>query len=218
MAAPVLVRAYAGIRPNSSTNRRAGVQDAEALPPISSFAFADILRFADSAEFQHAIDGIAEICAKNRMSLADEYASHLPPLGEITASSAAVISPRHLLRPGMRRALTSVPEASSGSSEGSRKSKRRTNGLFGFRRRQTAQEPPLREMRIGSIGRKFPVAGVTAAAVTSSGESLKGIECEQGSVLDGGPVQQRDPRERRPSAAMVSLQRLLDRHQGVGAE
>ena len=93
MAQPVLVRAYTDSRPATATGLdNAG--RAQALPPISSFAFADILRSADCADFQVAIDGIAEICAKNRMSLADEYASHLPPLGEITATTSSNMRPQ----------------------------------------------------------------------------------------------------------------------------
>ena len=208
MAAPILVKSYPGDRSSLfATRGTRGSHTGMTLPPISSYAFADILRRADSSDFQLAIDGIAEICAKNRMSLSDEYASHLPPLGEITAASSSTVRPQ-MLRPRMRRALTSVPEGSSGSSEGSQKSKKRMSGLFGFRKRQEQQLQPLREMRIGSMGRTIPVAGTTAMAdkVDSPNDpdntTLK-------AVGDGRPPKKFKRAGRRPSQAESSLQRLL---------
>jgi hypothetical protein len=159
MAAPVLVRAYTGTAetvPSFQSTRQAEVH---ALPPISSYAFANILQEADCPDLQFAINGIAEICAKNRMSLADEYASHLPPLGEITAASSAAVRP-HLNRPGMRRALTSVPEASSSSTEGSMKSKKRKR-IFSFRRQAQPEGTIARQICIGK-GRTISVSGLTA--------------------------------------------------------
>lgn len=205
-AAPVLVRTYRGdgsVHFNSSGTMGKG---AHALPPISSYSFAAILRSADSPEFQHAIDGIAEICAKNRMSLADEYSSHLPPLGEITAASSAAARP-HALRPGMKRVLTSVPEGSSGSSEGSRKSKKRTSGLFSFRRKEPAQIPPMKSMRIGSMGRTIPVNGTTAMAthVDLPADSESATQ-KSSDAIEAHP---QPVAARRTSAASSSLQRLL---------
>lgn len=161
MAQPVLVRSYTSPKPtpSGSPSGRSHV-----LPPIAAFAFADILRAADSAEFQSAIDGIAEICAKNHMSLAEEYGSHLPPVGEITAASTEPGYTRpNYGRPNMRRALTSVPEASSGSSEGSAKSKRR--GIFGFGAKQEVTNSAIRTIRISSTGRTIPICGTTAMSV-----------------------------------------------------
>ncbi|KAK5119878.1 hypothetical protein LTR85_007204 [Meristemomyces frigidus] len=204
MAAPVLVRAYTGIR-RPSTSAATRRSEVEALPPISSYAFADILRSADCPDFQYAIDGIAEICAKNRMSLADEYASHLPPLGEITAATSVAAKP-HLLRPGMRRPLTSVPERSSGSSEGSRKSKRR-NSMFGFRRQKQVDNKSVRQVRIGSMGRTISVGGKVALA--ASDDPLSGIDAI---TPEGAPedAASRSPKvQRTVSEAMQSLQRLL---------
>lgn len=164
MAQPVLVRSYSSPKPtpSGSPSGRSHV-----LPPISAFAFADILRAADGPEFQAAIDGIAEICAKNRMSLAEEYGSHLPPVGEITATPTDALPVRHPYgRPYMRRALTSVPEASSGSSGGSAKSKRR--GLFGFGSRRQVSKSPMRMVRISPTGRSIPTCGTTAISATAS--------------------------------------------------
>ncbi|SMR57050.1 unnamed protein product [Zymoseptoria tritici ST99CH_1A5] len=202
MAQPVLVRAYAG---RGSSRNHSPTTRSQALPPISAYAFADILRAADSAEFQTAIDGIAELCAKNRMSLADEYASHLPPLGEITASTTT--SRSHMLRPGMRRPLTSVPEGSSGSSEGSRKSKRQKKGsLFGFRRKQQEQQEtaPVRSVRIGMMGRTVSVGSTTALAAEAWTQPNDQRISSESTIVATAPA--RPPRS---SAAAISLQRLL---------
>ncbi|KAK5166593.1 uncharacterized protein LTR77_008136 [Saxophila tyrrhenica] len=180
----------------------------QSLPPVASFAFADILRTADGPELQKAIDGIAEIAAKNRMSLADEYASHMPPLGTITATNSSIVRTQ-LGRPGMRRALTSVPEASSGSSEDSHRSKKQRTGLFSFKREQAVQSNPLRVIRIGSMGRTISV-GSTIALTTA-------LQDAPDTVFDAAGVDS-PPRagttaSRRPSDAASSLQRLLGQNQ-----
>lgn len=54
------------------------------LPPLERFSFQDILASIDS-DVKGSIDAIAEICGRSRMSLADQYGSHLPPQGELTA-------------------------------------------------------------------------------------------------------------------------------------
>jgi hypothetical protein len=158
MAQPVLVRSYTSPKrtPYGSPSGRS-----HALPPIAAFSFADILRAADSTDFQSAIDGIAEICAKNRLSLAEEYGSHLPPVGEITAVTTEIISVRQQHgRFGMRRALTSVPEASSGSSDGSAKGMKK--GILGVEPSSQSVKSPLRLIRISSAGRTIPICGTTA--------------------------------------------------------
>ncbi|MCJ1316048.1 hypothetical protein MMC15_001368 [Xylographa vitiligo] len=52
-----------------------------ALPPLSAFSFADILASIDM-DVKAEIDSIAEICGRSKLSLANEYGSHLPPHGE----------------------------------------------------------------------------------------------------------------------------------------
>lgn len=166
MNSPLLVRTYDNGRasPSSTPSRSRGGQT---LPPIASFMFAEILRSADSPDFQSAIDGIAEICAKHHMSLADEYSSHLPPQGEITAtSSMAARPPVH--RPEMRRALTTVPEASSSGSEGSGRSKKSKTSFFSFRLQRTVPGQQSRTMRIGSMGRTVSISSTTAISGTDS--------------------------------------------------
>ncbi|KAK4501384.1 hypothetical protein PRZ48_007193 [Zasmidium cellare] len=206
MAQPVLVKAYTDSRPSTAAGS-INTGRAQALPAISSFAFADILRAADCPDFQVAIDGIAEIAAKNRMSLADEYASHLPPLGEITAAGSSGVRP-HLYRPsgGMRRALTSVPEASSSSSESSRKSKKR-GSIFSFRKQTVQESKPMRRMRIGSMGRTVPVGTTTALAAEAwshPGHTRTSSDTTITAVPSRPTTQARSS-----SAAETSLQRLL---------
>lgn len=90
---PVLVRSY-----NNSTSaddpsgkvkmRNKGRSRADEklceLPPLDRFSFQDILASIDS-DVKGSIDAIAEICGRSRMSLADQYGSHLPPQGELTS-------------------------------------------------------------------------------------------------------------------------------------
>ncbi|KAK3698619.1 hypothetical protein LTR37_016847 [Vermiconidia calcicola] len=213
MAAPVLVRGYTNGDASSSTTR--SVRGSKALPPISAFAFADILRTADSPDFQAALDGIAEICAKNRMSLADEYSSHMPPLGEITTTTSVSARP-HLLRPNMRTALTSVPEGSSGSSEGSSPKKRKRSGLFTLGWQQYEQNQSLRRIRIGSMGRSAPVTSTTALG--SSSVMLQEDNAIARSDAGSSGRQLVPPRtQTKHSQAASSLQRLLARAQSFEA-
>ena len=114
---PVLVREYSrkSSRPKSSTQpammrqkrRSRGNQDSSEMPPLESFAFQDILASIDP-EVSGSIDKIAEICGRSKMSLADEYSSHLPPqadfsLANVQESNNRVAMPR----------LEPVEEASS---------------------------------------------------------------------------------------------------------
>ncbi|KAF2646710.1 hypothetical protein P280DRAFT_16998 [Massarina eburnea CBS 473.64] len=98
----------------------------EKLPAIEEFSFSAILRAVDP-EIRDAIDAIAEICARSRMSLADEYDAHLPPQGEITsagpvwaAGMGSLVGRGRIPRAGQGwsaedNTLTAVPEASSSS-------------------------------------------------------------------------------------------------------
>lgn len=115
---PVLVRAYTSSersRPSSASRSPAmlAMPAGTHLPPIEAFSFDGILR-AVEPDVHEAIDGIAEIYARSRLSLADEYGSHMPPQGEI-------ISPRSrysglaIRTTGLERTLTTVAEASSSS-------------------------------------------------------------------------------------------------------
>ncbi|ORY19120.1 hypothetical protein BCR34DRAFT_595564 [Clohesyomyces aquaticus] len=96
------------------------------LPSVDDFSFSAILRAVDP-EIRDAIDAIAEICARSRLSLADEYDAHLPPQGEITGSGSgwssgmgALVGRGRATRVGQgwagaENTLTAVPEASSSS-------------------------------------------------------------------------------------------------------
>ena len=211
MNAPVLVRAYTSTIDSSPNPTRIRSREVEALPAVSSYAFADILRSVDCSDFQSAIDGIAELCAKNRMSLSDEYASHMPPLGEITAASSVAVRP-HLSRPGLRRPLTSVPEASSSSSESSRKSMRK-RAIFGFRRQQYQVGNTVRQIRIGSMGRTVSVGSTVALAANEDTHS-DGLGITSSLPADQQRLQ-RPTAQRTGSDAMTSLQRLLGHSETV---
>ncbi|KAL8703136.1 MAG: hypothetical protein Q9201_003668 [Fulgogasparrea decipioides] len=93
---PVLVRKYSKDSPtagNSEPSSRMkqkrqsrGNQGSSKLPPLESFSFQDILASIDP-DVSASIDKIAEICGRSKMSLADEYSSHLPPQADFSISS-----------------------------------------------------------------------------------------------------------------------------------
>jgi hypothetical protein len=116
---PVLVRSYTGgerSRTPSAAPTPHGaniMRNNTPLPPIEAFSFDGILR-AVEPDIQGAIDGIAEIYARSRLSLADEYGAHMPPLGEITSPRIRQ-SGLAIRTTGLERTLTTVAEASSSS-------------------------------------------------------------------------------------------------------
>lgn len=62
------------------------------LPPVSDFAIDGILS-AIQPDIEGTIDAIAEIMGRSRLSLANEYDSHMPPQGEIRANSRSALLP-----------------------------------------------------------------------------------------------------------------------------
>ncbi len=62
------------------------------LPPLSDFSIDGILS-AIQPDVEGTLDAIAEIMGRSRLSLANEYDSHLPPQGEIRASSRSALLP-----------------------------------------------------------------------------------------------------------------------------
>ncbi|KAL8751177.1 MAG: hypothetical protein Q9184_006153 [Pyrenodesmia sp. 2 TL-2023] len=88
---PVLVKEYSQNSPAPSIKQSkmrkhrnsSGNQDSSKLPPMESFSFQDILASIDP-EVHGSIDRIAEICGRSKMSLADEYSSHLPPQADFS--------------------------------------------------------------------------------------------------------------------------------------
>ena len=91
---PVLVRSYPNPSPTTTSTKAAEMKQKQRpnanttsydLPPLESFSFQDILASIDP-EIRASIDTIAEICGRSKMSLADEYDSHLPPQGPLPLS------------------------------------------------------------------------------------------------------------------------------------
>ncbi|KAJ6022130.1 hypothetical protein N7540_007634 [Penicillium herquei] len=98
---PVLVRAYSG-NAEGSTNKSSTMSPRRLLPfmglksPASSrpprsplpsdkdFSIENIL-LAIEPDIRGTLDSIAEICGRSKLSLANEYGSHIAPLGEIRA-------------------------------------------------------------------------------------------------------------------------------------
>jgi hypothetical protein len=143
----------------------------EQLPSADDFSFSAILRAVDP-EIRDAIDAIAEICARSRMSLADEYDSHLPPQGEITlagpgwaASTGALVGRGRLSRVNQgwaaENTLMAVPEASSSSErlaqEKVTSSKKRSQSAYGS----------LKSVISGGSGKRKAIDGDTFREQTS---------------------------------------------------
>lgn len=187
---PVVVRTYSGSRHNSrpssgvNTPRlfagmsgsasqspsflTAGLAGRDGrLPAADEFSFSAILRAVDP-EIRDAIDAIAEICARSRMSLADEYDAHLPPQGEITASGpgwspgmGSLVGRGRIARisqgwTATENTLTSVPEASSSSERLAGESRASTTAGTSKKRSQSAYGS-LKSVISGGSGKRKAV-------------------------------------------------------------
>ncbi|KAF5867154.1 hypothetical protein ETB97_004075 [Aspergillus alliaceus] len=92
---PVLVRAYSGGPDDTAgtsrmslrrsfpfTGRTESQRRGPELPSDKDFSIDGILR-AIEPNIRHTLDSIGEICGRSKLSLANEYGSHIAPLGEI---------------------------------------------------------------------------------------------------------------------------------------
>ncbi|CDM29683.1 hypothetical protein CBS147339_8558 [Penicillium roqueforti] len=105
---PVLVRAYSGDAQNRSTRRSTmpsrrflSFSSSRSSPPTrpsqsdvifptdKDFSIESILQ-AIEPDIRGTLDSIAEICGRSKLSLSNEYGSHIAPLGEICAPSSAL--------------------------------------------------------------------------------------------------------------------------------
>ncbi|PYI12213.1 hypothetical protein BO78DRAFT_70793 [Aspergillus sclerotiicarbonarius CBS 121057] len=101
---PILVRAYSGDPHDTSSTttmpaRRSfpflsgsgSQRRGPALPSEDDFSIDGILR-AIEPNIRHTLDSIGEICGRSRLSLANEYGSHIAPLGEIRAPPGGLLT------------------------------------------------------------------------------------------------------------------------------
>ncbi|OJJ48498.1 hypothetical protein ASPZODRAFT_14633 [Penicilliopsis zonata CBS 506.65] len=101
---PVLVRAYSGHaqdrpEPARMPSRRsfllsrapAARPRGPELPSDEDFSIEGILR-AIEPDIRGTLDSIAEICGRSKLSLANEYSSHIAPLGEIRAPPGGLLT------------------------------------------------------------------------------------------------------------------------------
>lgn len=82
---PVLVKAYTPETSNAraSTNMSSDPAMKQIdLPAVEEFGIDAILR-AIEPDIRSTLDSIAEICGRSRLSLANEYGSHIAPFGEV---------------------------------------------------------------------------------------------------------------------------------------
>lgn len=183
---PVVVRTYSGSRhtsrpgsgfntprsyamnghtPASSLSASLAARS-DQLPAADDFSFSAILRAVDP-EIRDAIDAIAEICARSRMSLADEYDSHLPPQGEITgagsiwATNTGVLAGRGRLSRinqgwAAENTLMAVPEASSSSERLAQETK-----VTSSKKRSQSAYGSLKSVISGGSGKRKAIDGDT---------------------------------------------------------
>ncbi|CRG87348.1 hypothetical protein PISL3812_04365 [Talaromyces islandicus] len=101
---PVLVRSYSpdADASRSSTNMRSDSQSRRCeMPSVDEFNIEAILQ-AIEPDIRSTLDSIAEICGRSKLSLANEYGSHIAPFGEmhpplgglVTVEEASVSSER----------------------------------------------------------------------------------------------------------------------------
>ncbi|KAH9882434.1 hypothetical protein J1614_000670 [Plenodomus biglobosus] len=158
----------------------------EQLPAADDFSFSAILRAVDP-EIRDAIDAIAEICARSRLSMADEYDAHLPPQGEITsggpgwaASTGALVGRGRLNRVSQGwtaadNTLMAVPEASSSSERLAQESKN-----ISSKKRSQSAYGSLKSVISGSSGKRKALDGDTFRDLQAGGSSQVGVHAKQG--------------------------------------
>ncbi|MCJ1382872.1 hypothetical protein MMC17_005985 [Xylographa soralifera] len=104
-------------RPHHPASKASPRSPKHALPPLSAFSFAEILASIDM-DVKAEIDSIAEICGRSKLSLANEYGSHLPPHGERFPGDIGDTE-RAELGGGEQKALEVVEEAAESLGHGS---------------------------------------------------------------------------------------------------
>ncbi|KAJ5146451.1 uncharacterized protein N7515_001015 [Penicillium bovifimosum] len=123
---PVLVRAYSGEHnkptqqstmsrrffpfPGNSTPRPS---QEIIFPSDKDFSIESILQ-AIEPDIRGTLDSIAEICGRSKLSLANEYGSHIAPLGEICATPSA-LNPVEEVRPEQERLDDSIVVGEEGN-------------------------------------------------------------------------------------------------------
>lgn len=117
---PVLVRAYSGNADDTTTQsstmspRRlfpftasktstSSRPPGPPLPAVQDFSIESILQ-AIEPDIRGTLDSIAEICGRSKLSLANEYGSHIAPLGEIRAPPGGLVPVEEASLNGERRA------------------------------------------------------------------------------------------------------------------
>jgi len=83
---PVIVRTYSGTRPQSRVReapvkREIQTMGKAELPPVEAFSFKGIMDSIQS-DVAEDLERIAEICARSRYSLSNQYEVHMPPHGD----------------------------------------------------------------------------------------------------------------------------------------
>jgi hypothetical protein len=90
---PVLVRSYSdeAEEAQSSSTMPSAQQRVPELPSVHDFSIDGILR-AIEPDIRSTLDSIAEICGRSKLSLANEYGSHIAPFGEIQPPSEGLLT------------------------------------------------------------------------------------------------------------------------------
>jgi len=205
---------------------------AGSLPPLEAFTFKSFMNSIEPDDAGHSIsadlDRIAEICARSRYSLSNQYEVHKTPHGSGESFLAAVSAPnlqqppqgptlqavssdderqmaRHgrRRRPGMRRRSVAVGTletimSSSRSSEEDKSKKHKSAA-------EIAEDVRNRAAARKGSGSSSPVSS-TEGDATASGENAPTAKPEDTSGEAGQETQQVQPRRKSVSLAAVVIE------------
>lgn len=184
---PVIVRTYSGSRPASRTREKVEVRKEVSngkaeLPPLEAFTFKGIMDSIQSSVAED-LERIAEICARSRYSLSNQYEVHMPPHG--IGQSYIVHTPYTQVVPGGGPTLQAIESDDEQSRPPRRRGARRVRSIaqgtletIMSSSKSSDEEKPSKESAAalaeavrGRAAKKAAAAAAAAAINSSQGEA-----------------------------------------------
>jgi hypothetical protein len=130
---PVIVSTYSGMRPQSKAKEPPVKKEIQPmgkaeLPPVEAFSFKGIMESIHSGVAED-LERIAEICARSRYSLSNQYEEHMPPHGDGNPFLSHNPGNAGQMRGPTLEAITSDDEQSRPSTRPSRSGRQRTKSM-----------------------------------------------------------------------------------------
>ena len=130
---PVIVSTYSGMRPQSKAKEPPIKKEIQPmgkaeLPPVEAFSFKGIMESIHSGVAED-LERIAEICARSRYSLSNQYEEHMPPHGDGNPFSLHTVGNAGQTGGPTLEAITSDDEQSRPSTRPSRSGRQRTKSM-----------------------------------------------------------------------------------------